>query len=92
LLSSTYPPQPLLAAQSFVQRHCLQLVHDSSSRLHHAVAMPQQLPQIPILPARHPDRGKVVLQQQAQNVLRILSIRLLLAPALALYLGRISHL
>src|SRR5579859_3233329 len=31
--------------------------------------MPQQLPQIAILPARYPDPWKIILQQQAQNVL-----------------------
>jgi hypothetical protein len=41
--------------------------------------MPQQLPQITILPARHPDLWKVIFQHQAQNQLRILTIRLLLA-------------
>src|SRR5579871_1566486 len=53
--------------------------------------MPQQLPQIPVLPARYPNRRKVVLQQQTQNMLRILPIRLLFAPASASYLGRIAH-
>jgi hypothetical protein len=33
----------------------LQLVHDPGPRLHHAMPVPQQLPQIPVLPARHPD-------------------------------------
>jgi hypothetical protein len=32
----------------------LQLVHDPRARLHHAVPVPQQLPQIPVLPARYP--------------------------------------
>ena len=53
--------------------------------------MPQQLPQIPVLPTRHPDRWKVVLQQQTQNMLRILPIRLLFAPTLAPYRGRVSY-
>jgi hypothetical protein len=33
-------PQPLLAAQTFVQRNRLQLIHDPGAGLHHAVAMP----------------------------------------------------
>ena len=33
----------------------LQLVHDPGARLHHPVPVPQQLPQIAILPARYPD-------------------------------------
>jgi hypothetical protein len=37
-------PQSLLAAQSLVERHCLQLVHDPRARLHHAMPVPQQLP------------------------------------------------
>jgi hypothetical protein len=48
LLPSVLPPQPLLAAQAFVQRHRLQLIHNPGARLHHAVPMPQQLPQVSI--------------------------------------------
>jgi len=91
LLAPTFSPQLLLAKQAFVQCYRLQLVHDPRTRLHHPMPMPEQLPQIPILPARHPDRWKIVLQQQAQNMQRILPIRLLFAPALAPYLGRISY-
>jgi len=29
--------------------------------------MPQQLPQIPILPTRYPDLGKTILHQQLQK-------------------------
>jgi hypothetical protein len=90
-LASTFPPQLLPAQQALVQRHGLQLVHDPGTRLHHAMAMPQQLSQIPILPARHPDRRKVVLQQQTQNMLRILPIRFLFTRAPAPYLPRITH-
>src|ERR1035437_1060766 len=49
--------------------------------------MPQQLPQITILPARYPDLRKVIFQHQSQNVLRILAIGLLLAFALPGDLG-----
>src|ERR1039457_3409525 len=73
------PPQPLLAAQSFVESHRLQLVHDPGARLHHPVAVPQQLPQISVFPARHPDLRKAIFHHQLQNQLRILAIRLLLA-------------
>jgi hypothetical protein len=55
--------------------------------LHHPVSMPQQLPQIPILPTRYPDLGKTILHQQLQNMLRILPIRLLLAFPLPSDLG-----
>jgi hypothetical protein len=51
--------------------------------------MPQQLSQIAILPARYPDVGKVIFQQQAQNQLRVLAIRLLLAHPLRPNRGRI---
>src|SRR5215471_17891642 len=44
--------------------------------------MPQQLPQIPVLPTGHPDPRKAVFQHQLQNELRILAIGLLLAYAL----------
>ena len=44
LLSSTFSPQPLLAALAFVQGYGLQLVHDPGARLHHAMSVPQQLP------------------------------------------------
>src|SRR5215469_10141866 len=84
-------PQLLPAQQAFVQCHRLQLIHDAGACLHHTVAMPQQLPQIAILPARHPDLGKVILQQQTQNMQRILPIGLLFAPAFTPYLRRISH-
>src|SRR5450432_3037327 len=46
------------------------------------MSMPQQLPQIPILPARDPDLRKIILQHQPQYQLRILAIRLLLAHPL----------
>src|ERR1019366_3610189 len=62
-----------------VERHRLQLVHQTRARLHHPVPVPQQLPQIPILPARYPDLRKAIFEQQSQNQLRILAIRLLLA-------------
>jgi integrase len=54
--------------QAFIQRHCLQLIHHSRSRLHHAMPVPQQLPQIAILPARYPDLWKIILQQKFENV------------------------
>src|ERR1700730_15227582 len=52
--------------------------------------MPQQLPQIPILPTRYPDLGKTILHQQLQNMLRILPICLLLAFALPSDLGGVA--
>jgi hypothetical protein len=60
----------------------LQLVHDPRARLHHPVPVPQQLPHIAILPARHPDLRKAIFHHQSQNQLRILAIPLLLAYSL----------
>jgi hypothetical protein len=91
LLSSRVPPQLLFAAQPFVERYGLQLVHGPRPRLHHSVPMPQQLPQIAILPTRDPDLGKAIFQQQAQNQLRVLAIRLLLPHSLRADLGRIPN-
>src|SRR6478672_12200086 len=87
LLSSRFPKQFLLAAETFVQGHRLQLVHHPRARLHHAVPVPHQLSQISILPTRYPDPWKVILPQQAQNVLCILAVRLLLAFPLPVNLG-----
>jgi hypothetical protein len=70
-------PQPLLAAQSFV-------------RLHHAMPVPQQLPQIPVLPGRHPDLRKVIFQHEFQNQLRVLPICLLLSHSSGSDFCRIS--
>jgi hypothetical protein len=90
LQPSALAPQLLIALQTFVQRYRLQLIHDSRARLHHAMPMPQQLPQIPVLPVRHPDLRKVILQHQLQNVLRILAIRLLLPPPPGTDLGLVA--
>jgi hypothetical protein len=48
------------------------------------------LPQIAILRARYPDPWEAIFQQQSQNQLRIVAIRLLLAHPLRSDLGRIS--
>src|SRR5215469_8944349 len=60
LLASALSPQPLLTAQAFIQSYRLQLVHDPGAHLHHPMAVPQQLPQIAIVPARYPDLGKII--------------------------------
>ena len=54
------------------------------------MAMPQQLPQIPILPVRDPDPRKTIFHHQSQNQLRILAIRLLLAYSFRKDLGCVS--
>src|SRR5215831_14544203 len=89
LLASALSPQPLLTAQAFIQSYRLQLVHDPGAHLHHPMAVPQQLPQIAIVPARYPDLGKIILQHELQNMPRILPIRLLLTYSLGLDLGRV---
>src|SRR5260370_2855363 len=91
LLPSVSPPQPLPTAQSFVQCQGLQLIHDARAHLHHPVSMPQQLSQVPVLPARYPDPRKVILQHESQNQLCILSISLLFAYSFALDLGRVAN-
>src|SRR5215471_19139461 len=53
--------------------------------------MPQQLPQIPVLPTRYPDLGKTILHQQLQNMLRILPIGFLLAYPLGANLGGVAN-
>src|SRR5579864_435477 len=90
LLPSLLAPQLFLAAQTFVQRDRLQLIHDSRARLHHPMTMPQQLPQIAVLPVRHPDPRETIFEQQTQNQLRVLAIRLLLAHSPGANLGCIS--
>ena len=57
----------------------MQLIHDARAHLHQPMAMPQQLPQIPVLRIRYPDPRKAIFQQQPQQQLRVLAIGLLLA-------------
>jgi len=54
-------------AQAFIEGDRLQLIHDPSTGLHHAVPVPQQLPQIPVFPARHPDLRETIFEQQTQD-------------------------
>jgi hypothetical protein len=49
------------------------------------------LPQIPVLPTRYPDLGKITREQQVQNMQGILPIRLRLAASLGSDHRRISH-
>src|SRR5215469_7458615 len=49
LWPSSFPPQPLLEPQPFVEGDRLPLIHHAGSRLHHAVPVPQPLPHIPLL-------------------------------------------
>jgi hypothetical protein len=63
---------------------------DPGAGLHHPVPVPEQLPQIAILPARHPNLRETILEKQTQDQLRILAIRFLLPYALGSDLGRVS--
>ena len=70
LINASYSsarPRIFTSNGAFIERHGLQLVHNPGTRLHHAVAMPYQLPQIPVLPARHPDLRETIFQHQAQD-------------------------
>jgi hypothetical protein len=91
LPASFRSPERLFSPDTFVQGHHLQLVHHSRSHLHHAMAMPEQLPQIAIVPVRHPNPGKSFFHQQSQHQLRILPISLLLSHSLASNLGSIPQ-
>src|SRR5215467_16169335 len=64
---------------------------NSGPCLHHTMPVPQQLPQIPVLPARHPDLRKVSFHHQLQNMLRIFPVRLLFAGSLAFDLARVAN-
>jgi len=50
---------------------------DNSAHLHQAVAMPQQVPQKPILCVRYSAPRETVIDREPQQELRILAIRLL---------------
>src|SRR5579864_550465 len=52
--------------------------------------MPQQLPQIAILRIRHPDPREAIFQQQPQQQLRVLAIRLLLPDPLRAHRGCVA--
>jgi hypothetical protein len=67
----------------------MQLIHPASAHLHQPVAMPQQLPQVPVGCVGHPDPRTAVFHHQPQQQLRILTIRLLLAYSLGANLGRV---
>jgi len=67
----------------------MQLVHHPRAHLHQPMPMPQQLSIVAVLRIRYPDPRKTVFHQKAQQQLRILPIRLLLARSLAANLRRI---
>jgi hypothetical protein len=55
------------------------------------VPVPQQLPQIPVLPVWHPDLWETVFEKQTHDQLRILAIGLLRANSHAPNLCRVSY-
>src|SRR5882762_3443895 len=80
--------RPLFAEQFFlpaialVHGQRLQLIHDPCAHLHHAMTMPQQLSQIPILRTRYPDLRKVIFPHQSQQESGVLTVVLLLLHSL----------
>jgi len=64
-------------------------IHDPRACLHHAVPMPEQLPQIAILCFRYPDSRKAIFHQQPQQ-LRVLAIRFLLPDPLRAHRGCVA--
>ena len=60
-------------------------------RICQAMPMPQQLPQIPILRTRYPDAREIIFQQQLQQKLGILTVRLLLADSLRVDLRGVAN-
>src|SRR4029453_801546 len=90
LVPSCFSPQTFLTTDALVQCQRLQLIHQSCTHLDHPLPVPQQLPQPPLPPTRYPDPRKSILQHQAQQQLRILSVRLLLPHSLRSNLGRVS--
>lgn len=72
-----------MPAETDQQSHGLQLIHDPGAHLHPAVAMPQQLPFITISQLGTQILGEVILQNELQNMPRILASALFLAYPLA---------
>jgi hypothetical protein len=62
LRSSGLAPQPVLPPHAFVQGDGLQLIFDPRPHLHQSMPVPQQLPQIAILRAGHPQPGKTIFE------------------------------
>jgi len=60
------------------------------AHLQQPVAMPQQLPHIAILRIRYPDPREAIFQQQPQQQLRVLAIRLLLPDPLRAHRGCVT--
>ncbi len=74
-----FPPQRFLAAQAFVERYGMQLVHDPVRVCTMRCRCHSSCRRSRFSAARYPDLRKAILHHQSQNQLRILTIRLLLA-------------
>src|ERR1700733_4093408 len=90
-LLSLLAPQLLFLLHSLIQGQVLQAVFDPGPYLHQLMAMNQQLPLIPLLPAGRPQFGKALLQQQGQNVGCISPVCLLFAHIAGADFSRVSH-
>ena len=68
----------------------MQLIHHPGAHLHQAVALPQPLPRVTVVPARYPDLRKTIFPQYVQDMGGVLASGLLLACSPALSLGGLA--
>src|SRR6266481_1950172 len=83
-------PQPRLLLYTLIQGQVLQLVLRPNPQPYQPPAMDQQLSLLPLFNRGRPDFGKVVLQQQIQDVRCITPVGLLLAYLFGPNRGRVS--
>src|ERR1700676_1283275 len=88
--AALHTPQTPFPPHALVQRQVLQLVLHLRADFHQLLPVPQQLPHIAHLLARHPQPGKSSVDQQIQNVLGIATVGLLLPHHQPPNLRRIS--
>jgi hypothetical protein len=67
-------PQTPFSLHALVERQVLQLVLHLRAQLHQLLPVPQQLPHIPHRGTRHPQPRKPPVEQQLQNMLRVVLI------------------
>src|SRR5271157_3334726 len=84
-------PQGTLLLQAAIQRQVLQPILHPGANLHQLVPMNQQLAQITLLCAGHPQPRKPALHQKPENVSRIAPVGLLPAHITGTYLRRIPY-
>src|SRR5438477_6771160 len=82
--------QFLLAAQTLAHRQKVQLIAQHRAQGYELVAMPEQLPEIPLARGGHPDFGKTLREQQVENEPGIAFVGLLLANFRCANLGRVA--